>query len=129
MSLKKKFLIAASLAALMPIASYADLTTINNTHEVSAVRVIATNVCSGDKGHFTEPGKSSTTSNLIVRALCLASQQCKAIMYTTKTCDAGTEIGNLELNSIAMTISSINVTNSMYSILGVGGSTVTINYR
>lgn len=129
MSLKKKILLVSSLALLtLPVISFADLVTVNNTNEYSAVRVTSTGICSGNVGRYTAPHSTSTTSPLAVRVLCSGSgPSCAAVMYSSTTCVAGTEVANVSVNMANMNVSVNGVINPRYSIIAQG-STMTINY-
>jgi len=140
MQFKKSALIGTALTILsFPLITNANLITTNNTSEYSSVQIISLspNRCSGqahDDVGITKPHSTTDTSTTDVKALCSKTPCIAKILMETdynsaKTCSGNViDIGTAEIDDLnSDVVTSINVTNTHYSVTGNGSNHITID--
>lgn len=132
MFLKKTILLGAAFVIInLPLISKAaELTTLNNTNETSAVKITSnvTKVCSGlFPNGATLPHQKLSTPWPLVNFLCSGSGSiCTADIYATKDC-TGAVIASATLDLKNPNVTITQIYNPNYIVSGAG-TTVTIDY-
>ncbi|EKD73370.1 MAG: hypothetical protein ACD_45C00342G0003 [uncultured bacterium] len=128
--LKKTTLIGSVIALFsLPVIASANLDTINNTNEDSAVRITSNILkpCSGSTGHYTPAHGESQTTPLQVRLLCTkTSGICTADMYPSKDC-SGEKIATVSIDLSTLAVNVDQIYDTHYVITSTE-SKVEINY-